>query len=77
MGIQIGKIGANFSLIEQSYNLSGEKVAVGQVALSKMTHDEFPKSSLELAMQKIKMDNNVALLTQANEMSKKIYSLLW
>ena len=27
--------------------------------------------------QKIKKDGNVALLSQANDMSKKIYSLLW
>ena len=77
VGIQIGKIGSNFSLIEQSYNLSGEKVAAGQVALSRMNEEEFPQSSLEFAMQKIKMDSNVALMTQAKDMSKKIYSLLW
>jgi len=77
VGIQIGKIGSNFSLIEQSYNLSGEKVAAGQVALSRMNEGEFPQSSLEFAMQKIKMDSNVALMTQAKDMSKKIYSLLW
>ena len=48
VGIQIGKIGSNFSLIEQSYNLSGEKVAAGQVALSRMNEGNFlnPHSSL-------------------------------
>ena len=60
-----------FSLIEQSYNLSGEKVAAGQVALSRMNEEEFPQSSLEFAMQKIKMDSNVALMTQAKDMSKR------
>ena len=58
-------------MIEQSYNLSGEKVAAGQVALSRMNEEEFPQSSLEFAMQKIKMDSNVALMTQAKDMSKK------
>lgn len=77
IGIQIGRLGSNFSLIQQSSELSGEKVAAGQVALARMNEDEFPQSSLEFAMQKIKMDSNVALMTQAKDMSKKIYSLLW
>ena len=77
VGVQLGRIGSNFSLIDQSTALSSEKVAAGQIALSRMSEGEFPQSSLELAMQQIKMDSNISLMTQANEMSKQIYSLLW
>ena len=54
IGLQIRKLGSNFSLIEQSSNFSGEKVAVGQVALSRINQDEFQKSLLEFAMQKLR-----------------------
>ena len=64
-------------MIDQSTALSSEKVAAGQIALSRMNEGEFPQSSLELAMQQIKKDSNISLMTQANEMSKQIYSLLW
>ena len=49
IGLQIGKLGSNFSLIEQSSNFSGEKVAVGQVAFSRINQDEFrsPYSNLQ------------------------------
>ena len=77
VGHQLGTIGANLTLIEETHNMAGDRVAAGQVALARQSEGEFPESSLELAMSQIKAQGNVALLTQAKEMSKSIYNLLW
>ena len=42
-----------------------------------MSEEDFTDSSMEYAMKKIQADGNVALLSQAKEMSSKIYNLLW
>jgi flagellin-like hook-associated protein FlgL len=77
IGIQTGKLGANLTLIEEAYNLAGDRVAAGQVSLLRMSEEDFTDSSMEYAMKKIQADGNVALLSQAKEMSSKIYNLLW
>ena len=77
IGIQVGKLGSNLTLIEQAYNLAGDRVAAGQVSLLRMSEKDYTDSSMEFAMKKIRADGNVALLTQAKEMSNKIYDLLW
>lgn len=77
IGVQLGRVGSNYSLLQNASTLAGDKVLAGEIALARMNENEFPESSLEFAMQKIKKDGNVALLSQANDMSKKIYSLLW
>ena len=61
----------------QAYNLAGDRVAAGQVSLLRMSEDDYTDSSMEFAMKKIQADGNIALLTQAKEMSSKIYNLLW
>lgn len=77
IGIQIGRLGSNLTLIEEAYNLAGDRVAAGQVSLLRMSEDDYTDSSMEFAMKKIQADGNIALLTQAKEMSSKIYNLLW
>ena len=77
IGLQVGKLGSNLSLIEEAYNLAGDRVAAGQVSLLRMSENDYTDSSMEVAMKKIRADGNIALLTQAKEMSNKIYDLLW
>ena len=77
IGFQLGTIGSNLTLIEEAYNLAGDRVAAGQVSLLRMSENDYTDSSMEVAMKKIRADGNIALLTQAKEMSNKIYDLLW
>ncbi len=77
IGIQIGRLGSNLTLIEEAFNLAGDRVAAGQVSLLRMSENDYTDSSMEVAMKKIRADGNIALLTQAKEMSNKIYDLLW
>lgn len=41
IGIQLGKLGSNLTLIEEAYNLAGDRVSAGQVSLLRMSENDY------------------------------------
>ena len=52
IGIQLGKLGSNLTLIEEAYNLAGDRVSAGQVSLLRMSENDYTDFSMEVAMKK-------------------------